>query len=204
MKRIIPLLLLCSGLSLHAQDSTSLQKPLHFNPALSAQLMQDRSFLGLNVGVTSLFNPGHSANFRYGYSLSTGLLHDKVSDQEDQQFRFEFFSQRLSLYYLEEVKGDLFWIPAEASFLIGYQENFLELGAGLHWVQFKGSRYIETDGNRYTYQTQLPTYLGSLSIGYRFQPRERGSFFALCYKPLMNLENELRAHSYQVSLGYSF
>lgn len=96
--------------------------------------------------------------------------------------------------------GVLF-VPVGINYLVGKPEskNFLELGVNLTYVSATDEgEEADTDNN-------LADTWGSLTLGYRYQPKGSGVTFRASVNPVISFKNEVLWPFYGgISVGYKF
>ena len=136
---------------------------------------------------------------------SLGMDYSPLRESLDQELNLDLIFTEKQISYNADVRGNLFLVPAELHFLIGFQEDFLEVGLIAGLSQFLGKQVLESQGTRYTYEIADFDMFAGYSIGYRHQPQGRGTCFKVLWQPVWTVEN--RQHdksSFVVALGYKF
>lgn len=197
---LFALLGICGGMS--AQKDSAWYK-LGFG--LNYRHLQDQSFIGPSGEITVLaFDKENSPHL--GFGLRTGFLYDQIDEREELDFRLDLLYTEVDLNYNVAVTGALYLVPVEIFAMLGYEEDFLQAGAGLEWLQFSGEQSFDYHNTRNVYDVQDFTMLASLQFGYLHRPKDEGVMFRLVWKPVWNLEHRDMdyADSFLIGLGYSF
>ena len=88
-------------------------------------------------------------------------------------------------------------VPFQINYLYGGSNSFLELGAGTTFVRSNGS----AKGNTFEFDN-ITGFIGTATIGYRFQQENGGINFRIAFVPILYDEGLIPAGG--VSIGYTF
>ncbi len=197
MKKILILLLLFVGLSIRAQEQYDHNR--YYHVALSYQFLQEKNFTGLELDLTP--KVWRKANhLAFGFGAQSGLW--VASSQQESTHILEVGYTQMEIP--AQSSGTFYYIPASAYFLMGYNEDFLDLGANAQFLMYDSTKQFDFENERYTYKSREFTPLVALHAGYRHQPIESGIYFRVLWLPTFEVLNGTFHHSYRVSLGYSF
>lgn len=88
-------------------------------------------------------------------------------------------------------------VPFQLNYLYGGKNNFLEMGAGTTFVRSKGS----TRGTTFEFDN-ITGFIGTATLGYRFQPDNGGINFRIAFVPVLYDEGIIAEGG--LSIGYTF
>lgn len=107
---------------------------------------------------------------------------------------------RIGVGYIKEKESTMTSFPVQVNYLLGKGNKFFEIGAGASYLNITHSdKSISSD---YLGFGDGPMLLGTITFGYRYEPREGGFTFRASVNPLFN--SEMFTPSGGISLGYSF
>ncbi|HZX58051.1 MAG TPA: hypothetical protein VFE54_04975 [Mucilaginibacter sp.] len=89
-------------------------------------------------------------------------------------------------------------MPFQLNYLIGEHSSMLEVGVGTTFLNSKGTNV----GNSKWQFDNITGFVGTASIGYRYQPEHKGINFRLAFVPILYDEGIIPAGA--VSIGYTF
>jgi len=127
---------------------------------------------------------GPGLAFTFNYDTRFGNIHDK-------------WGYRIGIGYDNTGANSVFTIPFQVNYLYGKHNNFLELGAGLTFLNSKGS----TNGVTYQFD-DVTGFIGTMTLGYRYQQDNGGINFRLAAVPIFYDKGIILGAG--VSIGYTF
>lgn len=177
------LLLLCilttSLFSARAQE----QETNTMSVGLGLFYAQHKSYTYAGPGVIFQLPTDTAGRFTSAFSVSSGLLYSYVQSDKELSIATDFANTRFIHPEGSSYTGSLFLIPLRASYLVGIEQDYLEVGAGVELQQFAGKRYTTTENATEVYRTYGLDLLYGVQVGYRHQPKSKGVFCSLLWKP---------------------
>ena len=89
-------------------------------------------------------------------------------------------------------------VPFQLNYLIGEHSSMIEVGVGTTFLNSKGTNV----GNSKWQFDNITGFVGTASIGYRYQPEHKGINFRIAFVPILYDEGVIPAGA--VSIGYTF
>jgi len=101
--------------------------------------------------------------------------------------------------YLPNKSSSLLTIPVQLNYLMGSYQHYFELGAGATFLKYKSGTIgdfipFHNDANK--------QFVGTATIGYRYQPIDRGYNFRVSFNPVFD-QHSVYAYA-GVGFGYTF
>lgn len=101
--------------------------------------------------------------------------------------------------YLPNKTSSLLTIPVQINYLMGSFQHYLELGAGGTYLKYKSG----TVGEFIPFHNEAnKQFVGTATIGYRYQPIDRGYNFRASFNPVFD-QHSVYAYA-GVGFGYTF
>jgi hypothetical protein len=88
-------------------------------------------------------------------------------------------------------------VPFQLNFLIGNSSSFIEAGGGATFLHSTG----DTKGKTWQFDN-ITGFVATGSIGYRYQPEQKGISFRVAFTPILYDEGIIPAGG--ISVGYTF
>jgi hypothetical protein len=104
---------------------------------------------------------------------------------------------RIGAGYYNTGANSVFAIPFQVNYLYGGSSSFLELGAGTTFLHSHGS----TNGTYFQFDN-ITGFIGTATIGYRYQQENGGINFRIAFVPIVYDEGILLEGG--LSVGYTF
>jgi hypothetical protein len=123
-----------------------------------------------------------------------------ISGNYDARFKKERsgWGYRVGLGYFGSGGNTVFTIPFQINYLIGEHDSKFELGAGTTFLNSTGTNV----GNSKWEFDKVTGFIGTATIGYRYQPAHKGLNFRIAFVPILYDEGLIAAGG--VSIGYTF
>ncbi|MGN6639130.1 MAG: hypothetical protein ACTHJ8_09485 [Mucilaginibacter sp.] len=123
-----------------------------------------------------------------------------ISANYDARFHKERagWGYRVGVGYFGAGGNTVFTVPFQVNYLWGSKSSFLELGAGTTFLNSTGTN----QGNSKWEFDKVTGFIGTATIGYRYQPRAKGLNFRIAFVPILYDEGLIPAGG--VSVGYTF
>lgn len=123
-----------------------------------------------------------------------------ISANYDARFHKERagWGYRVGVGYFGSGGNTVFTVPFQVNYLWGGKSSFLELGAGTTFLNSTGTN----QGNSKWEFDKVTGFIGTATIGYRYQPRAKGLNFRIAFVPILYDEGLIPAGG--VSVGYTF
>ena len=107
------------------------------------------------------------------------------------------FGYRVGAGYFASGGNNVFTIPIQVNYLAGNGSSLLELGGGTTFL----NSYGDNKGKTFIFD-RVTGFIGTATIGYRYQPQERGINLRIGFVPIFYDEGIIAAGG--VSVGYTF
>ena len=104
---------------------------------------------------------------------------------------------RIGAGYYNTGANSVFTVPFQINYLYGTGSSFLELGAGTTFLHSQGS----TNGSYFQFDN-ITGFIGTATIGYRYQQDNGGINFRIAFVPILYDEGVIPAGG--ISIGYTF
>jgi len=111
--------------------------------------------------------------------------------------RVDKWGYRVGTGYYNTGSNSVFSVPLQINYLLGANDNFLELGIGTTFLYSKGS----TNGTVFQFDN-VTGFIGTATIGYRYQQESGGINFRIGFVPILYDEGLIPAGG--ISIGYTF
>lgn len=123
-----------------------------------------------------------------------------ISANYDARFKKERngWGYRVGLGFFSSGGNSVETVPFQINYLIGEHSHMLELGAGTTFLNSKGTNV----GNSKWEFDKVTGFIGTASIGYRFQPAHKGINIRIAFVPILDDDGLIPAGG--VSVGYTF
>lgn len=107
------------------------------------------------------------------------------------------FGYRVGAGYFASGGNSVFTIPIQVNYLAGNGSSLLELGGGTTFL----NSYGDNKGKTFIFD-RVTGFIGTATIGYRYQPKEGGINLRIGFVPIFYDEGIIAAGG--VSVGYTF
>jgi hypothetical protein len=107
------------------------------------------------------------------------------------------FGYRIGAGYFASGGNNVFTIPIQVNYLVGNGTSLLELGAGTTFL----NSYGDNKGKTFIFD-RVTGFIGTATIGYRYQPEQKGINLRIGFVPIFYDEGIIAAGG--VSVGYTF
>ncbi len=104
---------------------------------------------------------------------------------------------RAGVGYFATDGNDVFSIPIQINYLFGNGSNLIEVGGGTTFLNSHGN----SNGKTFIFD-RITGFIGTATIGYRYQPEERGINVRIGFVPIFYDEGIIAAGG--ISIGYTF
>lgn len=123
-----------------------------------------------------------------------------ISGNYDARFKKERsgWGYRVGIGYFGSGGNTVFTIPFQINYLYGEHAHKLELGAGTTFLNSTGTNV----GNSKWEFDRVTGFIGTATIGYRYQPDHKGFNFRVAFVPILYDEGLIPAGG--ISFGYTF
>lgn len=123
-----------------------------------------------------------------------------ISGNYDARFKKERsgWGYRVGIGYFGSGGNTVFTIPFQINYLYGEHAHKLELGAGTTFLNSTGTNV----GNSKWEFDRVTGFIGTATIGYRYQPDHKGFNFRIAFVPILYDEGLIPAGG--ISFGYTF
>lgn len=123
-----------------------------------------------------------------------------ISANYDARFHKERagWGYRVGVGYFGSGGNTVFTVPFQVNYLLGNKSSFLELGAGTTFLNSTGTN----QGNSKWEFDKVTGFIGTATIGYRYQPKSKGLNFRIAFVPILYDEGLIPAGG--ISVGYTF
>jgi len=191
---IILALLLLSGLSSSAQivepNMTDTVKKSH--PTGTNKVVVDTT----KVDSTSSEPEGNRAQTAFFEVGGPGLA---LTVNYDMRFghRRNGLGFRVGAGYFATDGNNVFSVPIQINYLFGKGNSLIELGGGTTFLNSHGNN----NGKTFIFD-RVTGFIGTATIGYRYQPQERGINLRIGFVPIFYDEGIIAAGG--ISVGYTF
>lgn len=105
---------------------------------------------------------------------------------------------RVGMGYFGASGNTVFTIPLQVNYLYGERNHHLELGAGTTFLHSNGTNV----GNSVWEFDRITGFIGTGTIGYRYQPARAGITFGAAFVPIVSDEGLIMAGG--INVGYTF
>jgi hypothetical protein len=107
------------------------------------------------------------------------------------------FGYRIGAGYFASGGNNVFTVPIQVNYLAGNGSSLLELGAGTTFL----NSYGDNKGKTFIFD-RVTGFIGTATIGYRYQPQQKGINLRIGFVPIFYDEGIIAAGG--VSVGYTF
>lgn len=111
--------------------------------------------------------------------------------------RLDKWGYRVGAGYYNTGANSVFSVPLQINYLLGGNDNFVEIGVGTTFLNSKGS----TNGKIFEFDN-VTGFIGTGTIGYRYQQESGGINFRIDFTPI--LYDEGLVYGGGISVGYNF
>lgn len=107
------------------------------------------------------------------------------------------FGYRVGAGYFASGGNNVFTIPIQVNYLVGNGSSLIEFGAGTTFL----NSYGDNKGKTFIFD-RVTGFIGTATIGYRYQPEQKGINLRIGFVPIFYDEGIIAAGG--VSVGYTF
>jgi hypothetical protein len=123
-----------------------------------------------------------------------------ISGNYDARFKKERngWGYRVGVGFFASGGNNVFTVPFQINYLIGEHSHMLELGAGTTFLNSNGTN---VGTSKFEFD-KVTGFIGTATIGYRFQPEHKGINVRIAFVPILYDEGLIPAGG--ISVGYTF
>ena len=104
---------------------------------------------------------------------------------------------RVGAGYFADGGNNVFTVPLQVNYLFGETTSLLEIGGGTTFL----NSYGDNKGKHFIFD-RVTGFVGTATLGYRYQPEEKGFNFRIAFVPIFYDEGIIAAGG--ISFGYTF